>query len=119
MADPENLDKVYAEAGQWVRMCNTIIWQMAAVFVTASIACVGLALNSSKLKTFFATASIILFAVWVLIARIYRTTARDARGVLLHIERSWHVPRDAAVYTMHGQIGFKRFNLFRVQMPVW
>jgi hypothetical protein len=29
----DGLDKVYAEAGQWVRLCNTIVWQMAAVFI--------------------------------------------------------------------------------------
>ena len=28
-----NLDKVYSEASQWVRMCNTLIWQMAAIFL--------------------------------------------------------------------------------------
>lgn len=112
---PPNLDKVYAEASQWVRMANAIIWQMATVFVPASVACVGLAMAYKPGKTFFAIASPTLFAVWLFVSRLYRHSAIDARNALIEIERIWGIPDSMASYTLQGQIGLRRFNLLRVQ----
>lgn len=112
----ENLDKVYVEASQWVRMCNAIIWQMAAVFIPVCLTAIGLALAYPKYMLFFGIASIALFSVWVYVSQLYRGTAADARKALMEIERSWQIPAKQAVYCNMGQVGFRRMSLFHVQI---
>jgi HJR/Mrr/RecB family endonuclease len=112
----QNLDKVYSEASQWVRLCNQIIWQMSVVFVPTSVGAVGLALAHPSYKIFFAVASIFLFAVWVTMSFLYRGTSSDARNALMNIEANWGVPESMSVYRMQGQVGKRPVNLYRLQL---
>lgn len=114
--DPNSLDKIYAEAGQWIRMCNTIIWSMGAFLIPLSIGCIGLAQQYPPRKRFFAGASVLLFAVWVYVSNLDRTTAADARKVLMNIEETWGVPERRALYRLHGQVGLKWYSLFNAQI---
>jgi hypothetical protein len=114
--DEPPLDKIYAEAGNWVRLCNTVIWSMGAFLIPLSLGCIGLAQKYESLKRFFGGASIFLFAVWVYVSHIYKITSADARTVLMRIEETWAVPERMALYRMHGQVGLKWYSLFRVQV---
>jgi hypothetical protein len=114
--DKNYLDKIYAEAGQWVRMCNIVIWSMGAFLIPLSIACIGLAQQYPPLKQFFAGGSVFLFAVWVYVSNLYRKTSADARKVLMNIEQAWAVPEQMALYKLHGQVGLRRYSLFNVQI---
>jgi hypothetical protein len=110
------LETIYVEAGQWVRMCNAIIWSMGTILVPISTGCIGLALKNPEYKGFLAGASIFLFAVWVYISMLYRKTSTDARNVLMSIEESWSVPEQICLYKLHGQVGMRWYSLFNVQI---
>ena len=62
-----------------------------------------LALTYSNKKAFFATASLLLFALWLPMAAIYRRTAREAREVLIAIEIAWDIP-DTAFRAVTGAL---------------
>jgi hypothetical protein len=114
--DTNSLDKIYAEAGQWVRMCNVITWSIGALLIPLSIGCIGLAQKYPPHKRFLAGASIVLFAVWVYVSKLYRKTAADARKVLMNIEDTWGVPEQMALYQLHGQVGLRWYSVFNVQI---
>lgn len=115
-AKPENLDKVYAEASQWLRLVNTIIWAMGAIFVPASVGCVYLALKEHDNKWFCAVASICSLSAWLYISLLYRKTSKVARDVLMNVERTWNIPGDMALFTIQGQVGHSRYSQVRVQI---
>jgi len=112
----EHLDKIYIEASQWIRMCNSIIWTMGTFLVPLSAACIGLALQYPERKFFLAPASVFLFALWVYVGRLYRASAADARRVLMKIEDEWGIKDEMALYKLHGQVGLKRYSLFNAQV---
>jgi hypothetical protein len=115
---PPNLDKVYAEAGQWLRLCNAIIWAVGAIFVPVSEGCIGLALvnpGRKPLVAFFAAPSIFSFCAWLYLSWLYRRTSATAREALMNIERAWNIPKSMAVYSMQGQVGHGRYSQIRVQ----
>lgn len=114
-----NLEKVYTEAGNWVRLCNTIIWQMGAAFIAATVTCIGFALGkqqSRSYEVFFGVSSVVSFAIWVYVSALYRTSAAKARSALQEIELMWQIPSRMSVYKLHGDIGYTRFSLFRIQL---
>jgi len=111
-----NLDKVYTEASQWVRMCNAILWAMGTFLVPISVGCIGLAYQHPKEKYFLAVASLFLFAMWVYVSFLYRRTAADARKALIAIEDLWGIADGMALYRLHGQVGLQWFSLFNVQV---
>jgi hypothetical protein len=112
-----HLVHVYCEAGQWVRMCNAIIWSTAAVFVPLSLACVGYALTHREAKMWLLGAgSTLLFAIWVYVCWLYRGTSANARETLMAIERHWSIPENTALYTRHGQVGRNWYSVFHVQV---
>lgn len=115
-SDTNHLEKIYNEASEWLRMCNSIIWSMGTFLVPISAACIGLALQYPEQKFFLAAASIFLFALWVYVSRLYRGTAANARKVLMNIEEEWEIKEGIALYRLHGQIGLKRHGLFSVQV---
>ena len=110
------LDKIYAEAGQWIRMCNTIIWSIGAFLITLSMTCVGLALNNPSKQRLLAVESLIAYAFWLYVSMLFRSTAAQSRSVLIAIERHWNTPNDVALYTLHGQIGMKWYSVFNMQV---
>jgi len=115
--DTNSLDKIYAEDGQWVRMCNMISWSMGAFLIPLSITCIGLSQQYPKRKVFLAGASVLLFALWVYVDHLYGRTAADARKVLINIEQTWAVPEQMALYKLHGENPFRRrYGLLHVQI---
>lgn len=112
----DHLEKIYIEASQWIRMCNTIIWTMGTFLVPASGACIGFALEHPKQKLFLAPASVFLFGFWVYVSRLYRATAASARQVVMKIEDEWRVKDEMALYKLHGQVGLRRYSLFNTQV---
>jgi hypothetical protein len=112
----QHLEKIYIEASQWIRMCNTIIWTMGTFLVPASAACIGLALNQPDRRYFLAPASVFVFGLWVYVSRLYRATAASARQVLMKIEDEWGIKEEMALYKLHGQVGLQRYSLFNTQV---
>jgi hypothetical protein len=97
-AAPDYLEKIYIEAGQWLRMVNTIGWAMASIFVPISFTAVAFAVQYSKAKWVFCFGSIFLFTFWVAVSFIYRKTSNVTRDVLMDIERKWGVDDEVSLY---------------------
>jgi hypothetical protein len=117
-----NLDKIYNECGQWIRMANTIIWGTGAFLVSLSLSCIGLAVNHPAGVQYsvyriiaLALASVFLFLFWMYISYIYRRSAFIAREVLMNIETEWDVDPKVALYKLTGQVGKTWFGLFNLQ----
>ncbi|HEV7377128.1 MAG TPA: hypothetical protein VGN95_20595 [Pyrinomonadaceae bacterium] len=113
-----SLDKVYAEASQWVRLANTVFWTVGTILVPISFGFVGLALNKSSStqftlvgKIFLGIGSVFLFSFWVYASSLYRHTSQKAREVLIKIEREWQVPKKMSFYERQGLIGKDLFKL--------
>ncbi len=94
---------------------NVIIWQMAAIFLPLSIACIGAALRYPIYRVFLAVASLLAFSIWSFIARLYSKTAREAREVSRSIETTWGVHSNLGVYLTHGQPALSKMSIFRLQ----
>lgn len=98
----ENLDKVYAEASQWVRMANTIVWTAGNFLIPASIAPFALLFTrtSFQLETkhllFSAFISITIASVWCSITIVYLKTTKVARQTMLDIEAIWSKEFDSS-----------------------
>ncbi len=103
MATPEsNLDKIYTEASQWVRMANTVIWSAGNFLIPASLA-PFVALFTSVPHSFAHEHPKILWLisvgisiVWVLITCIFYKTTAKARETLIEIENIWLNPEKPA-----------------------
>ena len=108
---PDNLQYVYIQASEWVRMCNTITWAMGTCLVPISIGCVGLVAQYPQHRYFLAPASIIIFYFWIYVSKLYRASAVSARQVLMGIEREWGVKEEVAFFQSHGQVGLSRLGL--------
>jgi len=103
--DNPNLDKIYAEAGQWIRMVNTIGWTMASIFVPISFGSIVLAVQYPYARWVFCFGSIFLFAFWIIVSFIYRRTSRSARDVLMTIERQWSEDESISLYIRQKHVG--------------
>lgn len=123
--ESNSLEKVYMEASQWVRLANTIFWTVGAILVPISFGFVGLALNKSSStqftlagKIFLSIGSVFLFSFWVYASSLYRHTSRQAREVLISIEKRWQMPKSVSFYTQQGLIGKALFNLQRLALAL-
>jgi|ERR671938_532643 hypothetical protein len=96
--DKNNLDKVYAEAGQWLRTVNTIGWSMANIFIPIAFTGVGLAMQYPRVRWIFCFSSIFIFGFWVAVSFIYRRTSISAREVLIDIESRWALDKSVSLY---------------------
>jgi hypothetical protein len=112
----DHLEKIYIEASQWIRMCNTILWTMGTFLVPASAACIGIAVEHPEWRFFLSPASVFLFGFWVYVSRLYRATAASARQVLMRIEDEWRIKDEMSLYKLHGQVGLRRYSLFNTQV---
>src|SRR5262245_48142236 len=92
-------------------MCNTIIWSMGAFLIPLSLGCIGLGLQYASQRFFFALASIVLYGIWVFISALYRSSAFNARIVLMNIEEAWAVPDGMGVFRMQGQTWRRLFGV--------
>lgn len=110
------LEKVYAEAGQWLRMSNQIIWAMGALFVPLSLSPFWLVIGNRAPKTIFVTASIGLFIFWIVVSSLYRRSTSETRKVLIQIEEYWGLEDGLSLYKRQDPIMRKGFSLIRFQI---
>jgi hypothetical protein len=111
-----NLQEIYYQASEWIRMCNNIIWAMGTFLVPLSIGCIGIAVQYPEHKYFLAPASVFIFCFWIYVSKLYRASAVSARQVLMGIEREWGIKEELALYQSHGQVGLSRLGLFSTQL---
>ena len=111
--NPENnnLEKIYAEASQWVRLANTVIWSMGTLLVPISLGFVGLALNKAPStgfdksgKVLLCIGSIFLFSFWVYASFLYTRTSETARRVLAVIETKWNLPEGTSFFIKQNEV---------------
>ncbi len=111
-----DLEKIYLEGGQWIRMINTILWATGSFFVTLSGGCIGLGLHYPSQMRFFSICSTFAYAFWVYISFLYRDSAAVTRTILMNIETRWNVPDEVSLYRKHGHVGKKWYGVFNVQV---
>ncbi len=121
MASPENpknnnLETIYLEASQWVRLANTVIWSMGTLLVPLSFGFVGLALNKSASteftfagKVLLGVGSVFLFSFWVYASFLYTSTSTAARNVLAAIEKKWTEDENLSFYIKQNAVVLKRY----------
>lgn len=112
----DNLQEIYYQASEWIRMCNNIIWNMGTFLMPLSIGCIPIVIQYPKHRFFLAPASIFIFAFWIYVSKLYRASAVSTRHVLMEIEREWGVKQEMALYNSHGQVGLSRLGLFSTQI---
>jgi len=113
------LDKVYAEASQWVRFANTVVWSMGALLVPVSFGFVGVALNNAGTqfsqggKAILGVGSVFLFLFWVYASSFYKRSSDVARKVLIKIEEKWELgEEEMSLYTLQEPVLIRRFKPF-------
>ncbi len=115
------LDKVYAEASQWVRFANTVVWSMGALLVPVSFGFVAVALNKSGTqfsqvaKAILGVGSVFLFSFWVYASSFYKRSSDVARIVLKKIEEKWNLDEEDGMsfYTLQEKELIRRFKPFK------
>lgn len=116
--DNKPLDKVYQEAGQWIRFANTVVWSMGTLLVPVSFGFVGIVLNNSGTKfsptgkAILGGGSVFLFSFWVYASSFYKRSSDAAREVLMKIEEKWKVSDEMSLYKKQAPILVKRFKPF-------
>ncbi len=116
------LDKVYAEASQWVRFANTVVWSMGALLVPVSFGFVAVALNKSGTqfsqggKAILGVGSVFLFSFWVYASCIYKLSSDIARKMLIKIEEEWKVDEGWSLYKSQNPLVNRKFGLFPLQL---
>ena len=110
------LEKIYGEAGQWVRQVNAVVWALGSITIPLTLSCIGLALQYPKAKYFLAVASIFIFSFWIYTTLFYRQTVRAARQVLMNIEKEWEVKADNSLYVLQGQVGYRWYGVTNLQL---
>jgi hypothetical protein len=108
-------EKVYGEAGDWVRLANTITWTIGALVCPISAAALGFGVREPKFRPIMAVVSLFLFSFWVYASYLYRKSAVIARSTLMAIETSSLLPLEMCLYRQQGQVGMQRFSVFNMQ----
>jgi hypothetical protein len=80
---------VYAEAGHWVRMVNTVTWTLMLAVAPALIGLIVAAHTSTTIpKWIFAVGSGIIALLWLYFDYLYEVSANKARAFLSGIEQT-------------------------------
>ena len=89
----------YQQAGDWVRMVNTITWTLVSVFLVASVIAMNSAVFSltNWLPGVIVVVQIILAGIWYKFDEDYADSARKARETLRTLERGF--PAELRFYT--------------------
>lgn len=112
-------DRIYTEAGQWIRLGNTITWAMGSIFVPFSLGALAFAVERKVQGTdlfLLGCGSVFLYLLWLYVSWLYRSSVIVARQVAMRIEESHGVPAERSLYRAQGQPGYWRLGLFHVQM---
>jgi hypothetical protein len=113
----ETLKTVYAEAGQWVRMVNTIVWTAGTALFPLVIASLALAFTYRQYRWPLAGGSLAIYGFWMYVSYAYGHSASIARAALMEIEQAWGLPPTSgvALYGRQGQVGRTRRGLPALQ----
>jgi hypothetical protein len=128
--DHNPTEKIYLEAGHWVRLTITIVWSMGTLLVPVSFGFIALALNKHsdfkfgrEEKKLLAIGSVFLFSFWVYVSTLYKITTKQARQTLIAIEREWGAEKGLRktekaiwLYTRQGMVGERWYGLRNLQI---
>ncbi|NOQ14787.1 MAG: hypothetical protein GQ583_09990 [Methyloprofundus sp.] len=78
---------IYTEASNWLRLVNTICWQMAAIFIPLTLASFVYALNHPVAIIWLGSGSVIMWLIWTYVIYKYICSANDCRAALESIEK--------------------------------
>ena len=110
-----NSDKykqAYEEAGHYIRLANTVTWNVAAVIFPIALSCMGLAINFPEYKVQLAIGSFYLFLFWVYVSVYYGFIAANLRKAMMKIEsEEWKLEKEKGFYLSQGLIGYKFLGL--------
>ncbi|MGB9187127.1 MAG: hypothetical protein WCB34_03940 [Methylovirgula sp.] len=102
MTDDEKA--VYAEAGHWVRMTNTVAWTLMQVLGPILVAAFIAALTGTAIpKCFLALGSALIAAAWFYVDFHYEKSANTARQMLIGIEAAAGFSDDRKFYTAQAR----------------
>jgi hypothetical protein len=115
--NPDALKSIYAEASQWVRMVNTLVWTAGTVLFPIAVAAVGFAFERPSLKWPLAVGSLAVHGFWIYITYTYGHSAGIARDALMEVERRWGIPNTSptSFYGRQGHVGRTRRGLPAIQ----
>lgn len=84
-----NLERTYQHAADWLRMANSITWNVASVYLVSSVFAMNTALTRPAGSTERHTIGIIwlvLLVIWFLVDLIYLQSASHARAKIAEVE---------------------------------
>ncbi|ENM3890077.1 hypothetical protein Q9F25_003278 [Vibrio cholerae] len=103
---------IYLESAQWIRMANSIIWTVGAIFIPISLSAFAYALTNKQLYFPLAFGSWLVWGVWLYIVYFYGYTAGKCRISIAKIEEESGLDPIHSIYTeqnrvFYGKFGFK------------
>jgi len=90
---------IYTEASNWLRLINTICWQMAAMFIPLSIGGYVYALKHPASIIWLGSGSIVMWIIWTYILYMCINSANHCRVALKSIEEKDGVLREQRFYS--------------------
>ena len=88
-ADIEAHARTYQHATEWVRMCNSITWTVASVYLVSAVLAMNTAVSrpaGSHERTVIGVILILLLVVWLLVDFVYLRSAAHARNEIEKLE---------------------------------
>jgi hypothetical protein len=84
---------VYQQAGDWVRMVNTITWTLGSIYLAGSFivlnAALGPQLIDKNWRPLIGLAVVCLCVIWLVVDSVYLWSVSAARRKLVAIEENW------------------------------
>jgi hypothetical protein len=101
LTDDERM--IYAEAGQWVRLTNTISWALAAFLVPLLITPIFTALTTPINRCLLFIGSFLIAMFWIHFESLYQKGTDQTRAMLEDMERRTTFPQ-WKIYTGQKEI---------------
>jgi len=76
----------YSEAGNWVRLSNSITWAMAAIFPSLAVTPLYFSLTTRVPKPLLVLFSVAVAVFWIYVEYLYEKGSTHARDTLAKIE---------------------------------
>lgn len=92
---PDYMSICYQNAGDWIRLANSVTWTLASVYLVAAVLAMNAAMQRAvddPIRLVLAFVWVALLSIWIAIDRLYLKSARQARTVVERIEESWPEP---------------------------
>jgi hypothetical protein len=95
-----NSENVYTEASSWLRLANSLCWQISAIFVPLSVGGFVYAVEHPDTKYWLFFGSNLLWFMWVYMVMLYGRSAIPCRAALESLEKE--LPKKQSFYTKQG-----------------